>query len=284
MTSTTKEQRADLLRLLAYSTCAPWCVDARNPERVIHRVDTLAHIGVCESLHTYRDGDLIVAMRNALPALLTDSERLSAIEAVTGEEASGYALGLRARGFGAEADLLLSLSAKVAEQAEEIERLKGQEASWREVAMTNGEQWDASHVRAEASEAKCKELEFNAAVNNGERIAQARNFRDLKAERDTLRRLLTETAVPALERIERRDFLMADLKSVTTPERVASSALSTISAQMENSTAAPQPARCSTCDDTRIIYGHGGVESSCPACHGADAGAGLAMLGGDGRG
>lgn len=58
-----------------------------------------------------------------------------------------------------------------------------------------------------------------AAVNNWEAAERLEGERN---EAITLARSLAE----ALERIERRDFLMADLKSVTTPERVAAAALS----------------------------------------------------------
>ncbi len=109
-----------------------------------------------------------------------------------------------------------------------------------------------------------------------------------EAERDTLRRLLTETAVPALESallwLEAAYSIPPQTPDAVLMLRGVKTSISTIRAQMENSTAAPQPERCSTCDDTRIVYGHGGFDGRCPACYASDAEAGLAMLGGDGRG
>ena len=42
--------------------------------------------------------------------------------------------------------------------------------------------------------------------------------------------------------------------------------------------------RCAVCSDSRVIYGPGGWDAPCPACYELDAEAGLAMLGGAGRG
>lgn len=59
-------------------------------------------------------------------------------------------------------------------------------------------------------------------------IRDAQAVKDWRAAADEITELraLALSLAEALERIERRDFLMADLKSVTTPERVASAALS----------------------------------------------------------
>lgn len=99
-----------------------------------------------------------------LRALLSDSERLAAIEAVTGEEVRELVPELQRRGDGFCAnvkavmpyaepnpieyravDSLLSLSAKVAEQAEEIERLNAHLGACQDTK-------DAYRSRAEAAE------------------------------------------------------------------------------------------------------------------------------------
>lgn len=111
MTATTKEQRAGIAALIA-----------NQPHNA-----------------------LIETRRFDLADLLSDSERLAAIEAVTGEEVRELVESVRALSHSANiedevfgepgeirqvmrtaATSLLSLSAKVAEQAEEIERLKAE--------------------------------------------------------------------------------------------------------------------------------------------------------------
>lgn len=129
-----------------------------------------------------------------------------------------------------------SLSAKVAEQAEEIERLKQAlpgfyEAGditmnkagcdWVDDLMQKARdakkraneceaQWAAwqqkeaeAIIRAETAEAKCKELEAVYATCEKGRHALFVRLNRMESERDTLRRLLTETALPALELVVR---------------------------------------------------------------------------------
>lgn len=99
-----------------------------------------------------------------------------------------------------------------------------------------------------------------------ERDRLSERVKELEAERDTLRRLLNETAVPALSNIQNEPS-KHDAQSSLDRVMWARDALSTIRNGQQKSKESPSTTRCTTCDDTRVIYGHGSAfPGPCPTC------------------
>lgn len=163
--------------------------------------------------------------------LISDSERLAAIEAVTGEEVKSMVGQCRfqaryetldpdyIRFMESVADALLSLSAKVAEQAEEIALLKRQLVRFAKDASDEAERADTA-----------------------------------ESERDALRRLLTETAVPALADVASWVGGMCSCRADDEYHDGLLKALSTIRAHMEGWHKAATERSCKTCRHDTAKY------------------------------
>lgn len=231
MTATTKEQRADLMRLHEAAGGFAWACT----ENAFHRLDAPDWdeenddvAGEMYGTYANEQAALATAAVNTIPALLSDSERLAAIEAVTGEEVGEtidelhiYRQQMLADGNIVWASItrrasvaLLSLSAKVAEYDK-----REHEIGW---AMSDHIKALEAKVAEQAEEIERLKSTVNSLDSRIELDIDGRKAAE--SERDTALHLLTETAVPALEKIV--DQPLGDM--------MARAALSTIRAQMES--------------------------------------------------